>query len=244
MTPSSRSVLTDRPDISNVISELPSTISLVKISLEANYSREPQSPRFWRKVYPQVHVCHDMAKALPHLESFTYCGRVCHHFFQQISRVADPDGRGNTKVKAIDLNVKNTCRPLSDLQRDVTGVTDISFIASLETLIVAAIKSLSHLTAVNYLRIRFLDLESPMPLLLPYFELKDNVCTGLWSDKILIALAKSRPAARYPELSDDFAGIKYDKEGKLIPGETFPRSKPSSLKVSAYAELVPGITIH
>lgn len=176
-----------------------------------------------------------MAKALPQMERFTYCGRICHHFFGHVIKNLDSNSRGNDKVRSIDLTVKNCCRAREML--DGTGIADAAFISALEHLIVAAIKSLERLITVNFLRIRFVDLESPMPLLNPFFQLKGNEATGLWSDKILAALAKSRPAAQFPELSDDFGGIRYDKEFKLVPGKTFPRGRPLSLKVSSYSAL-------
>lgn len=150
-------------------------------------------------------------------------------------RHSDRNSRGNDKVKSIDLTVKNCCRPHDVI--DGTGITDPAFISALENLIVSAIKSLEHLVTVHFLRIRFVDLESPMPLLNPFFQLKGNEATGLWSDRILTSLAKSRPAASFPELSEDFGGLKYDKDFKLVPGKSFPRGRPLSLKVSSYSSL-------
>jgi len=134
------------------------------------------------------------------------------------------------KLKSLDLTVKNCCRPGFV---DGSGINDPAFIAALESLVVAGVSSLNHLKSLTLLRIRFIDLESPMPLLNPFFQIKDNFCTGLWSDKILIALATARPAASFVELSDDFGGISYDKEGKVVPGEK-TRTRPLSMKVSSY----------
>lgn len=117
---------------------------------------------------------------------------------------------------------------------DGSGINDPAFIAALENLVIAGINSLEHLKSLTLLRIRFIDLESPMPLLNPFFQLNENCCTGLWSEKILIALAASRPAASFAELSDDFGGISYDKEGKIVPGEKTSRTRPLSMKVSSY----------
>jgi hypothetical protein len=210
----------------------------LNISLEANYSREPFSPRFWRKVYPKTHICVEIARALPQLESFTYSGRICHQFFHQVVRLCDPDGRGNSRLKSIDLAVKNCCRA-STSTADATGVSEMAFIVALENLVLAGIRSLDQLKAVKFLRIRFIDLESPMPLLNPFFQLSGNQCTGLWSDQILFALSVSRPVAKFAQLSDDFCGIKYDKEGKLTLRSNFPRFPALSLKVANYEELSP-----
>jgi hypothetical protein len=172
-----------------------------------------------------------LAQALPQLESFTYSGRICHQFFQDVGRLADPDRRGNMKLKSLDLTVKNCCRPVF---MDGSGINDPAFITALENLVVAGVRSLDHLKSLTLLRIRFIDLESPMPLLNPFFQMKDNCCTGLWSEKILITLAASRPAASFVELSDDFGGISYDKEGKVVPGAKTSRTRPLSMKVSSY----------
>jgi hypothetical protein len=137
------------------------------------------------------------------------------------------------RLKSLDLTVKNCCRPAAVFM-DGSGINDPAFITALENLVIAGVSSLDHLKSLTFLRIRFIDLESPMPLLNPFFQMKDNSCTGLWSEKILIALAASRPAACYVELSDDFGGITYDKEGKIIPGDKTSRTRPLSMKVSSY----------
>lgn len=215
---------------------MPPSIKHVNLSLETNYSRELISPRFWRKIYPDhIHICTEMAKAVPQMERFTYCGRVCYQFFDHLVRGLEPGSPTNDKTRSIDLTVKNCCRPRDAI--DGTGISDPAFISALEALVIAGIKCLERFTAIKFLRIRFVDLESPMPLLNPFFQLKGSEVTGLWSDKILAALAKSRPAAEYPDLSDDFGGFKFDKDFKPIPGRAFPRGRPLSLKVSSYALL-------
>jgi hypothetical protein len=119
---------------------------------------------------------------------------------------------------------------------DGSGINDPAFISALESLVIAGIRSLSRFKTLDFLRIRFVDLESPMPLLNPFFMLKDDQCSGLWSEDILLALSKARPGASFCELSDDFGGISYDKEGKIVLGEGFPRMRPRSLKVSGYEQ--------
>jgi hypothetical protein len=131
------------------------------------------------------------------------------------------------------LTVKNCCRP-ETVFVDGSGINDPAFISALERLVVASVSSLDGLKSLNFIRIRFIDLESPMPLLNPFFQMKDNQCTGLWSDKILAALSIARPAANYLELSEDFGGISYDKEGKIVPGEKTSRTRPLSMKVASY----------
>lgn len=127
---------------------------------------------------------------------------------------------------------------------DGTGITDMKFITALESLVVAGVRSLDFLGDLNFLRIRYIDLESPMPLLNPFFQMKDNQCIGLWSESILEALSSIRPVARYIELSEDFGGVSYDKDGKLTLGENFPRRRPLSLKVSSYDALSNDLAIN
>jgi hypothetical protein len=120
---------------------------------------------------------------------------------------------------------------------DGTGINDPSFISALETLVISGVKSFERLTSLEFLRIRFIDLESPMPLLNPFFQMKGNSCTGLWSEAILTSLSVARPAARFVELSEDFGGLSYDKEGKVVPGagtSKGSRTRPFSMKVSSY----------
>ncbi len=150
---------------------------------------------------------------------------------------------GNSRLRSIDLTVKNCCRPACVIL-DGTGISDSAFIGALETLIIHGVRSLQRLSALSNLRIRFIDLGSPMPLLNPFFQLKDNKCFGLWSDDILTALSIARPTASYLELSEDFGGIIYDKDGKLVPGATFPRTRPLSMKVASYEALSNEIVIN
>lgn len=137
------------------------------------------TPSLWRNVYPQTHIwyvssiifdnnkltmiSHEIARITPQMEHFQYTGRICYQFFENALRHADPDKRGNTKLRSLDLTVKNTCRPLEGFP-DGSGINDWIFVQSFERLVATGIKSLSRFKGLRYLRIRFVDLDSPFPL--------------------------------------------------------------------------------
>jgi hypothetical protein len=163
-----------------------------------------------------------------------------------VARLVDPDCIASWKLKSIDLTVKNCCRPPSVFM-DGTGINDPLFISALEILVISGVKSFERLASLEFLRIRFIDLDSPMPLLNPFFQMKGNTCTGLWSESILSALSTSRPAARFVELSDDLSGLCYDKDGKIVPGAVAlkgTRTRPLSIKVSSYEAFSNAIAIN
>jgi hypothetical protein len=113
-------------------------------------------------------------------------------------------------------------------------MNDPAFMKAFEELVALGIGSMRHFKALESLRIRFVDLESPMPFLNPFFQYKNGVCTGLWSDRILLALSAARPKASFVELAEDFGGIIYDKDGKLVFGDKTLKRRPMSLKMSSY----------
>lgn len=226
--------------------DMPSTISHLNISIESTYCREALSPSLWRKVYQDqgIHICSKLALALPRLEHLQYTGRICHHFFDIASwQATQLDARGNYTLKSLDIIVKNTCRP-SHVWQDGSGISDWAFIQTFERLIASGVRALEAFKALKFLRIRFIDLDSQFPLLNPFFQLKDNVCTGLWSDEILVTLERVRPAARFPELSDDL-GLMFDAAGKVAdPQPTMARMRPTSMKFSSYEMIADPMTIN
>lgn len=68
--------------------------------------------------------------------------------------------------------------------------------------------------------------------------------TGIWSDGIVAALKKTRPAASFVEMAESLGDIELSKDGLIVPGPSFSKIRPLSIKVANYARLVPmGITI-
>lgn len=148
--------------MATILPKLPSNLTHLNICLEADYRREIICPDFFKKVGNQTHYCVEMAKAIPTLEHLSYTGRVCHAFFEEAAKLTNSR---ETRLKSIDLIVKNCCRP-EFLWNNGSGITDMAFITAFETLVVSGVKSLDKLAALEFLRIRFIDLGKSRTMLL------------------------------------------------------------------------------
>lgn len=140
--------------MATILPKLPTNLTHLNICLEADYRREAVSPLFFKKVGLKTHFCVDMAKAIPTLEHLVYTGRVCHSFFDNAAKLSNPR---ESRLKSVDLIIKNICRP-TFLWNDGSGITDMAFILAFEALVLSGVKSLDRLSALDYLRIRFIDL--------------------------------------------------------------------------------------
>ena len=242
--PKSKSYLT----MARFLPSIPSNITRLTLFLEADYRREMSTPNYYFKVAQQVHFCTKLAEATPALEHLSYTGRVCKAFFDGAARRASPR---LTRLKSIDLTVKNICRPLAEYQASGSGIFDMMFIQNFEALVSSAIRSMENLTALDFLRIRYVDLgraphcslaavlanvliDSAVPPLNPYFLMRDNSCTGVWSDALLKDLARVRPEAQYEELTENFGDLAWNKDGRLYVSTQGNRLRVRSLKISSY----------
>jgi hypothetical protein len=108
----------------------------------------------------------------------------------------------------------------------------MNFIYIFESMIIGAVQGLASMPHLDYIRIRYIDLDSTCPLLNPYFQLSNNECTGLWSNDILTALQAARPNVHYVELAD---GIypQYGKNNQIV-GAIYPRTRPQSINTAMY----------
>ncbi|KAK2017127.1 hypothetical protein LZ32DRAFT_577117 [Colletotrichum eremochloae] len=228
--PKSKSYLS----MASILPKLPTNLTYLNLCLESDYRRELNCPPFYLKVSNQVHFCTRLAEATPALEHLAYTGRVCKNFFNMAAIRSDPR---TTRLKTIDLTVKNCCRPVPQFHDSGSGIQDMNFIHSFEMLVLAGIHSMSTLKALDYLRIRFVDLDSPVPPLNPYFVLRDGWCSGVWSDNILTELNRVRPNAKFEQLSESFGEVGYNKDGRMIISPDYPRSRVLSLKLANYALL-------
>lgn len=149
--PKSKSYLT----MASILQALPLRLTGLNLCLEADYRREPTCPPFFLKVMAQAHFCTKLATASPTLEHISYTGRVCHNFFELAAKLADPR---TTRLKSIELTVRNCCRKSSQLHDSGSGITDMSFISAFEKLVLSAIRSMEKLTALEFLKIRYIDL--------------------------------------------------------------------------------------
>ncbi|TEA14042.1 hypothetical protein C8034_v003793 [Colletotrichum sidae] len=228
--PKSKSYLT----MASILPKLPTNLTYLNLCLESDYRRELTCPPFYMKVSNQVHFCTRLADATPALEHLAYTGRVCKAFFNMAAIRSDPR---TTRLKTIDLTVKNCCRPVPQFHDSGSGIQDMNFIHAFEMLVLAGIHSMSTLKALDYLRIRFVDLDSPVPPLNPYFVLQNGWCSGVWSDNILAELNRVRPNAKFEQLIDTFGEVGFNKDGRMIISPDYPRSRVLSLKLANYALL-------
>lgn len=152
--PKSKSYIT----VSQFLPQLPHHITDLKLCMESDYSRESVMPPFFCKAAETTHICSTLAEATTSLEHFSYTGRICHVLFDGLARLTEPR---NTRLQTIDLTVKNCCRPLARYHESGSGIQNMGFIDAFEKLVLAAIRSLSVLKHVQYLRIRFVDLGKP-----------------------------------------------------------------------------------
>jgi hypothetical protein len=148
--PKSKSYLS----MATILPKLPRHLTHLNICLEADYRREGMVPPFVKKVTTKTHFCIEMAKAIPTLEHLAFTGRVCHAFFDTAARLTVAR---DSRLKSIDLIVKNCCRP-TYVWNDGSGITDMAFIMAFESLVVSGVKALDKLAALEFLRIRFIDL--------------------------------------------------------------------------------------
>jgi len=222
--------------IARVLMDLPSTLVHVNISLEGFYNKDGSQSHWFGDMPNEPHLCRLLGEVAPRLESLSFTGKICACFFHS-ARAVMANKQAESKLRSLDLVVKTCCRekktePTSPLLDDASGITNLKFIKAFEKLVVGAVHSLDRLQVLDYIRIRFIDLDSACPLLNPYFQLVNNRCTGLWSEKILETLHEVRPTAHYVELAE---GI-YPQYGPnhQIVGAIYPRTRPLSIKASTY----------
>ncbi|KAL2146440.1 hypothetical protein VTI28DRAFT_3909 [Corynascus sepedonium] len=230
--PKSKSYLT----MASILAK-PMRLTSLDLCLEGDYRRELSFPPYFLKVSNRLHFCSRLAAgaASPSLEHISYTGRVCKQFF--IDLMAKHKDPRNTRLKSIDLTVKNCCRQVAHWNESGSGIMDLNFINAFEELVIAGIRALGRLKSVEYLRIRYVDLDSPFPPLNPHFILRNGWCSGVWSDAIIAEMNRARPNARFEELSESFGEVGYRKDGRMTFTPEFPTSKSISLKLSNYALL-------
>lgn len=184
-------------------------------------------------------ICRTLGKAAVKLETISFTGRVCEDFFRSLrSEVSKLEEL--SLLRSVDLLVKACCRnDWSDwvsnanfpICHALAGINNTDFNDAFHAMILEAIRALAVLPNLKHVRIRYMDLDWPLPLQNPYFELKDNKCTGLWSNDILNALHESRPEASFVELSD---GIEPIIEDNRLVGVTSPTARPLSIQAKQY----------
>ena len=72
--------------------------------------------------------------------------------------------------------------------------------------------------------------------------MRNGFCSGVWSERIVAEMGRVRPDITFPELSESFGNIVYNKDGRMVITPLPPRTKITSLKLSNYRSLATGIT--
>lgn len=167
--PKSKSYIT----ASDFLPLLPNHVTNLSLCMESDYRREGVMPAFYYKVAQKAHLCSSLAFVLPSLEHFAYTGRICHHAFDVASRLADPL---TTKLKSVDITVKNCCRRAFSFHDSGSGIQDMAFIEAFEKLVLSAVRSMEKFKRLEYLRIRFVDLGMFMTVA-PFLTTTANILT-------------------------------------------------------------------
>jgi hypothetical protein len=130
---------------------------------------------------------------------------------------------------------------------DGVGITNLVFIRAFERLVLKTVEALPFFPHLRYIRIRFIDLDSPCTLLNPYWLLEKGKVYGIWNEEIVDKLHSVRPAVAYDSLDDgiEFSGWNkshhytamdaMDQAVMPVGGcSLYPKLKPRSIKTSSY----------
>ncbi|EHY52044.1 hypothetical protein HRR83_003396 [Exophiala dermatitidis] len=206
--------------INTILQNLPLQLRHINISLDGMYSKDPMT--VGSSYLPgQPHLCERLGKALPHLESLTFTGKICECLWT--SALAALSGvKEEPRLKSLEIVVKSCCRQrvtdvdpqtgetivheLGGVMADGAGITNLVFIRAFERLVMHTVEALPRFPHLNYVRIRFIDLDSPCTLLNPYWQLEGKKVYGIWNEEIVERLSEVRPDVGYVELGD---GIEY-----------------------------------
>ena len=168
------------------------SIKHVNVSLESYYSKDPSTLEKWKEIYPGHHFCRVLGSIASSLPSLTYPGRLCGSLFSEMMKAAEKIHPITPSLRRIDIIVQNVCRDLRDMH-DGTGIHNWRFIQAFEIIIFQSVAALKFYTDVNFVRIRYIDLDAPDPPILPAFYIEGRKAWGFWSDRIYQELNKVRP---------------------------------------------------
>ncbi|CAI7608090.1 unnamed protein product [Penicillium manginii] len=224
-----------RADVDELICEIfrhpPTHLRHVNLSLEGTGVGEEIGPL---QHFPDT-VCRLLGGFACRLETLSFTGKVCDLFFTHLAYHAGK-APWPPRLRSLELSVLSCCPPadayLTGYPVPVRGITEMGFIHAFEGIVLQAIVSLEFLPALTYLNIRFLDVSPFIPQVKPYFRLADDKCTGLWSDAILKSLQRSRPLAKYVELTDGINPL-FSDDGLLLGISHVPR-QPLSINARMY----------
>jgi hypothetical protein len=241
--------------ISQILLNLPPQLRHVTISLDGFYSKETGSSfgsTSSSLFCGPVHLCQRLGRIAPRLESLSYTGKICSCFWTAAAETLRKT-KEEPRLKVLEIIVKKCCRPpvtlqhpesgetittilIDDVMMDSASITNLTFISAFERLVVSTVRHLDSFSLLEYVRIRFIDLDSPCALLNPYFQLLRGKCYGLWNEEILDLLPSVRPGLGYEELSEGINPT-WRKDDGVVLGTIYPRTKPKAIKSSSYGVL-------
>lgn len=253
--------------INEILLKLPSRLRHVNISLDGMYSKDDTTLGS-NSLLSGMHLCEQLGRVAPHLESLSYTGKICECFWS--AAIESAIESKENKLQMLEIVVKSCCRQrvtnihqetgeqiieeLGGIMADGAGITNLVFIRAFERLVLGAVESLPIFPILDQIRIRYIDLDSPCPLLNPYWHLKQNCIQGIWNEEIVERLSEVRPNTMYDELGDGLNNDTIDLTKKeddpmdwrnqnsvvgvgpvmTSTGGLYPKKKPRSIKSSSY----------
>jgi hypothetical protein len=212
--------------INEILLRLPSRLRHVNISLDGMYSKDPSTLGSSSSLqHTNHHLCENLGNILPQLESCSFTGKICECIFSSAIKTVKRNPHDEPRLQHLELVVKSCCRQrvteldpltsepitheLGGVMADGTGITNLIFIKAFTRLVLNTVKALPYLSLLKFVRVRYIDLDSPCTLLNPYWLLHNGQIYGIWDEEIVEILSEVRPDLQYEELGD---GIDYDAE--------------------------------
>ena len=239
--------------INEILLRLPSRLRNVNISLDGMYSKDPSTLGSSNLPgHSHAHLCERLGAILPQLESLSFTGKICECMWSSAIHSLSKT-KEEPRLQALEIVVKSCCRQrvtsidpetgetvvdeLGGVMADGAGITNLIFIKAFERLVLHTVDALAYFPNLKYIRIRFIDLDSPCTLLNPYWLMERNRVYGIWNEEIVERLHEVRRETSYDELGDGIElglGAVRKEDGERSVGSLYPRFKPRSIKTSSY----------
>lgn len=202
------------------------------ICMDGFYSKKWLNPTKVENLRLNHHLCASLGKLLLQLEALTFSGRACYSIFTAAIESCSRTPTTKPRLKSLDLALRNCCRDRRNEFGERMGMYNWGFINAFEKLVVTATASLKFFANLASMRIRFVDLDSPMASLNPYFQIKDQTAYGLYSEDILYHL-NSLPIPI--DLAEE--SISEDQQGISIQEKRTSGRRPNRIHISEYGNL-------
>ncbi|OAP62164.1 hypothetical protein AYL99_04367 [Fonsecaea erecta] len=228
--------------INDILTYLPLRLRHVNISLDGMYSKEPTTLGSSLSGRPP-HLCEQLGRVLPQLESLSFTGKICECIWTSAcsALASRKDKTEEPKLKHLEIVVKSCCRqrvtgtdPITGetvvqeaggIIADGAGLTNLVFIKALERLVFNTVEALPLFPNLEYVRIRYIDLDSPCTLLNPYWLMERGRVYGIWNEEIVERLSELMPDVGYVELSEGIECTEgYYKHMSSMSGSSNPPS--------------------